>query len=202
MNLVLFGNRESGHSYKVALALRLLELGYEYRAVDLALPRPSRGADFRAAARFNEVPTLVADGAPIVQSNAILLYLSRLSRKLHGSLGPDRLLEWLFWESNRIGFSVPNLRVARHFMSDAEPALVSWLETRAQADLDRLEQEFATGAVYLAGEEISIADISCAGYLFWPGQAGIDLSRWPSVSAWIDRIRQTPGWSAPYDLLA
>ena len=202
MNLVLFGNRESGHSYKVALALRMLELGYEYRAIDLALPRSSRGADFRAAARFSEVPTLVADGAPIVQSNAILLYLSRLSRKLHGSLGLDRLLEWLFWESNRIGFSVPNLRVARHFMSDTEPALVSWLEARAQADLDRLEQEFAAGAAYLAGEEISIADISCAGYLFWPEQAGIDLSHWPSVSAWIDRIKQTPGWSSPYDLLA
>ncbi len=36
MTLVLYGNRESGHSYKVALALRLLGRPYIYRAVDLS----------------------------------------------------------------------------------------------------------------------------------------------------------------------
>ena len=70
---VLYCNRESGHSYKVALALRLMAIPFEQRAVDLNLPRAERDADFRAASLFGEVPVLVdEDGLAVSQSNAIL----------------------------------------------------------------------------------------------------------------------------------
>jgi glutathione S-transferase len=44
-HLVLYGNRESGHSFKVKLALALLELDHEYRHIDLRMARSSRPAD-------------------------------------------------------------------------------------------------------------------------------------------------------------
>jgi glutathione S-transferase len=45
-----------------------------------------------------------------------------------------------------------------------------------------------------------VADVACCTYLFWPEQAGLDLSAWPHVLRWLERIRQLPGWAAPYDL--
>jgi glutathione S-transferase len=201
--LVFYGNRESGHSYKVALALTLLGLPYEYRAIDLATPRASRPDDFRAASRFGEVPALVAeDRAPIVQSNAILLYLAGATGRLQGAGDMERVTEWLFWETNRIGFSLPNLRYARTFAADTPADVIAWMERRTRADLDRLDAEFAGGRRFLLGEDVSIADLSCCGYLFWPEQAGLDLGGWPGLLGWLDRIRALPGWKPPYELLA
>jgi glutathione S-transferase len=199
--LVLYGNRESGHSYKVKLALRLLGLEHAYRPVDLALDRCDRPPDFREVSRYGEVPVLVTDGEPLVQSNAILMHLARTTGRLRGECDPDRTVEWLFWEANRIGFSVANLRFARRFAVDTPAGVVAWLEARARADLDRLDAEFASTERFLLGSTISIADIACCAYLFWPEQTGLDYAHWRNVAAWIDRIRALPGWAHPYDLL-
>ena len=200
-NLVLYGNKESGHSYKVKLALTLLGLEHEYRPVDLTLERCDRPPEFREVSRYGEVPVLLVNGEPIVQSNAILMHLARTTGRLRGECDPDRTVEWLFWEANRIGFSVANLRFARRFKPDTAPDVVAWLETRARADLDRLDEEFQRNDGFLLGSTLSIADIACCGYLFWPEQTGLDYAPWRHVSAWLDRIRAVPGWAHPYDLL-
>ena len=190
----------SSRAYKVALALTLLGVDHEYRHVELNTPREARRTDWRAASRFAEVPVLVADGRPIVQSNAILLHLARA----HGALGwdrdPDRLTEWLFWEANRIGLALPNLRLLTHFGVEAEPGLEAWLRARLDADLARLDEELAEQA-FLLGDAVSAADLSCCGYLFFADQAGLDLAAWPNVSGWLDRIRALPAWRHPYDLM-
>jgi glutathione S-transferase len=152
--------------------------------------------------RFGEVPVLVADGNAIVQSNAILVHLMRATGRLAGGEGTDRIVEWLFWEANRIGFSLPNLRLARHFGGDASPDVVDWLECRVRTDLDRLDTEFAKGKPFLTGESVSIADLSCSGYLYWADQAGIDVAAWRNVEGWLGRIRALDGWRAPHALLA
>lgn len=199
--MILYGNKQSGHSYKVALALALLGLPHEYRAVDLMVPRPERPAGFRAVSRFGEVPVLVVEGRPpLVQSNAILLHLARTTGRLGGD-DPDGIAQWLFWESNRVGLSVPNLRLARKFMPDTPPEVVAWLEGRAVGDLDRLDLELADKP-FLMGDTVTVADLSCCGYLFWLDQAGLDAARWPAMAAWLDRVRTVPGWKHPYELLA
>ncbi|WP_134499544.1 glutathione S-transferase family protein [Microvirga pakistanensis] len=199
--LVLYGNRESGYSYKVKLALTLLGLEHEYRPVDLTIARNHRPPEFREVSRYGEVPVLVTDGEALVQSNAILMHLARTTGQLRGECDPDRTVEWLFWEANRITFSISNLRFARYFTNDTSPDVIAWLESRARADLDRLDEEFRTKDAFLLGSTISVADIACCSYLFWPEQTGIDYSAWRNVRAWLDRIRAVPGWAPPYGLL-
>ncbi len=201
-HLVLYGNRESGHSYKVRLVLSLLGLPHEYRPVDLQLDRADRPAEFRAASRFGEVPVLVVDGEPMVQSNAILMHLARTTGRLRGEGDPDRAVEWLFWEANRVGFSVPNLRFARRFTTDTPADVLAWLEARALADLGRLDEELAKGSGFILGRSISVVDVACCAYLFWADQAGLDLAPWSHVRTWLGRIREEPGWRHPYELMA
>ncbi len=198
--LVLYGNRESGHSYKVKLALTLLGLEHEYRFVDLAVERANRPPDFREVSRYGEVPVLVTDGEPLVQSDAILMHLARTTGRLRGECDPDRTVEWLFWEANRIGFSVPNLRYARIFQTDTPPEVLAWLEARAVSDLARLDQELAARPYLL--DTLSIVDVACCGYLYWADQAGLDLKRWLHVAAWLNRLSQEPGWAHPDMLMA
>ena len=200
---ILYCNRESGHSYKVALALRLMGVPYEQRPVDLNLPRAERGADFRAAALFGEVPVYVdEDGLAVCQSNAILDTIARRYAKLDGRTPAlrTRVREWLAWEANRLAMSFPHLRYSRRF-TRADPVLEAWWSGRMRADFDCLDAHLRE-RTFVVGEAATIADISCCGYLFWTDQAGVDLAPWPAIGAWLDRIRSLPGWLAPYDLLA
>ena len=197
---LLYGHRESGHSYKVRLALTLLGAAHEYREIDLFAPREQRPRDWQVASRFGEVPVLVADGRPIVQSDGILLHLARKHRALGWEVDPDRLTEWLFWEANRIGISLPNLRLYTHFKLPAEPGVEAWLQGRLTADLTRLDDELGHSH-FLLGDAISAADIACCAYLFFADQVAVDLADWPNVAAWLDRIRALPGWQHPYALM-
>jgi glutathione S-transferase len=198
---VLFGNHESGHAYKAKLALTLLGIDHEYRAVDLDVPLERRRPDFLQASRFGEVPVLVDGAVTLAQSDAILLYLAAKTGRLGGDLPMQHLTEWMFWEANRIGFSVPNLRAGRTYAAGTRsPDVIAWLEQRAHSDLARLDHELA-GRPFLLGPGLTVVDIACCAYLFWPEQAGLELSLWANVVQWLDRIRALPGWAAPYDLL-
>jgi len=197
---ILYGNRESGHAYKAKLAMTLLGIAHDYRDVDLEQPREQRRADFRAVSPYGEVPVLVDGGVPLAQSNAILLHLARRTGRLGGELDQRQLTQWLFWEANRIGLSVPNLRHALKWAPQTPDAIKAWLRERAMADLARLDRELASKP-FVLGAAATVVDIACCGYLFWTDQAQLDLQAWPCVGAWLDRIRALPGWAAPYELL-
>lgn len=200
MHIHLYGNRESGHSYKVALALRLINLPFTLESVDMELPREKRSEGFRKHARFSEIPALTIDGESLVQSNVILDVLARRTGKLDGKdeREKQRVREWMAWEANRIGFSMPNLRWSRGFVPQGAQ-VEQWLEARTLRDLDVLNQSL-TKTVYLIGSHLTIADISCCAYLYWPNQAGIDLGPYPHLRRWLDAIARQPNWIDPYEL--
>lgn len=200
MQIHLYGNRESGHSYKVALALRLLDLPFTLESVDMGLPREKRSAGFRQHARFSEIPAITIDGEALVQSNVILDHLARITGKLDGSDEPGRLRvrEWMAWEAARIGFSMPNLRWSRGFVPQGAQ-VEEWLEARTLRDLEFLNQSL-TKSVYLTGSRLTIADICCCAYLYWPNQAGINLGPYPHLRRWLDAISRQPKWVDPYDM--
>ncbi|MGA9334435.1 MAG: glutathione S-transferase family protein [Rudaea sp.] len=199
---ILYCHHESGHCYKVALAMTLMGLEYEQRPVDLNRMREARADDFREIAFFDEVPVLVFDdGLAVCQSNTILDTLARRYARLDGSTDAERIRvrEWLAWDFSRISLNLSYVRLSRNFTA-LDPAVEAWYADRLQADLDRLNQNLYS-ADFLVGDTPTIADISCCGYLFWADQARLDLASWPAVKAWLERIGALPNWQAPYDLL-
>lgn len=198
--MLLFGNAASGHSYKVRLYLLLAGIEHEYRPIDLDIPRDARPADFVAASRYGEVPVLVCDGTSFCQSNAILIFLAQRFGRFQGHAQEwHRILEWLSWETNRIGFSVPNLRHARRW-EPQPPQVLEYLAERARADLATLDRLLADGEFLLASG-ISIADLSCAAYLYWIDQAGLSLATHPNVRRWLQSIAACDGWKPPDEAL-
>lgn len=196
----LFGNRESGHSYKVSLALWLAGIAHQYTEIDLGVAREARPEPFRSLAKYGEVPLLLHAGQAFVQSNAILIHLAEHAGVLGGETPErmDRVREWLFWEANRIGFSLPNLRYGLRFVDGGiAPAVEAMLRERLAGDLARLEQELGDGRAFVLGDAPTVADVSLCAYLYWPEQARIDVP--PAVQAWLGRIARLPGWRHPYD---
>jgi glutathione S-transferase len=200
--LTLYGHPESGHTYKVALSLALMDEPFEYRWVDVFAPRAARDPEFQRVSRFGEIPVLVDAGVAYAQSDAILLQLAGKHCRLGGET-PARLAqvrERLFWEANRVGISLPNLRHYQRFApGTASAGALEWLRARMLADFAALDQQL-TAQPFLLDGEVTVADIACSAYLLYE-DAGLDLTKWPAMQAWLGRIRALPGWQHPHTLL-
>lgn len=175
---------------------------YQYREVDIFLPPSERPRDFRERSRFEEVPVLVHGDTTLSQSNAILLYLSDLTGRFCGATKATRpvILEWLFWEMSRLNLGVANLRFLRRFEKNPPADVVTLFEQRATEALAVLDMHLGS-TCFIVGPDVTVADISCCGYLFWAHQAGLDLTKLPNVSRWLDDIRGLQHWRSPEDLL-
>jgi glutathione S-transferase len=194
--MLLYGSTDSGHSFKVRSFLLLAGLEHEYRWIDLNKPRVERPQDFVVASKFGEVPVLLDEGHTLCQSNAILIYLAQKSQSFVGQ--PDEwqaVLEWLSWETNRVGFSVPNLRYTL-LWAKQPPEVLAYLRARAEADLDTLES-FLSSSEYLVPSGPTIADIRCSAYLFWLAQTGLSVAEYPNVKRWLSALSALPRWCHP-----
>jgi glutathione S-transferase len=60
-------------------------------------------------------------------------------------------------------------------------------------------EQHLTGREYFVGEGYTIADIALFAYTHVAHEGGFDLARYPSVRAWIARVRGQPGHIAITD---
>lgn len=198
----LFGHPDSGHAYKVRLFMVAAGMPHEYEVIDIFAARESRSAQFQAHARFGEVPLLLDGSHALTQSNAILLYLAdRLGQ--WGAENADtlqRCQEWLFWEANKIGLCLPQLRAHQLFDTmRLNDDVYEWLSNRYQHDVGLLNNELADGRRFIIGDEPTVADFSLCGYLVFAEQAKVNVPA--HVQDWLIRIAGLPGWQPPATLL-
>ena len=200
--LKLYGHYDSGHVYKVMLFLELANIPYEYEQVDIWIDKQDRQADFLKHSRNGEVPCLLIDGQAYIQSNLILHKLAS-EYKIYGGESPQRLLQsldWQFWEANRLGMCLPQLRYAKLFAPDEFNAQsLAFLKNRFDQDIAVLAGQFSDGRDFILDDNPGIADFSICGYLYWADEADLQLPE--MVNSWLDRISQLPGWQPPYDMM-
>lgn len=203
--ITLYGNPESGHTYKVKLYLDSNEIKHEYKVVDIFTARNEREEPFCGLSlkKFGEVPLLTCGEMVYAQSNSILLFLSE---KFNIGCGDsltekNEVREWLFWEANKIGLSLPHLRLARsYFPEDFPEGSVEWLQMRFDFDVNVLNEQLSDGRQFIIGDSITIADYSICGYMFFANHAKVNLPKY--VKSWLIRIQQLPNWRPPFELLS
>ena len=199
MKLHCFG--ESGHSYKVALALELAGADWEPVYVDF-FKGETRGPDFRGATNeMGECPVLVDGDVRLSQSGVILDYLTEKTGRFGGA---DRreVLRWVLWDNHKLSSQAGALRFLMNFLpEDKRPApVIDWMGGRVKAAYGVLDTHLA-GRDWIAGDGITAADLSCCGYLFYPEPFGFARADWPNIDRWLSNIEALPRWKAPYDLM-
>jgi glutathione S-transferase len=190
----LFGMADSGNCYKVKLALEQLALPYRWIEVDPARG-DTRAPEFLAMNPGGKVPTLeLEDGSFLPESNAILHYLADGSRLLPtGRLQRARVLQWMFFEQYS---HEPYVAVARAILRYQPPEsarraeLPRLLERGAQA-LSVMEQHLRREPFFVDAR-YSIADIALYAYTHCAGDGGFDLSAYPAIGAWLERVKSQP----------
>jgi glutathione S-transferase len=196
---------QSGNSFKVAFALRAMELPYESVLVDF-MHGQTRDAGWRAEVNaMGEAPVLDDGPLRLTQSGVILTHLARVSGKFGGrdEREQQEILRWLLFDNHKFTSYFATYRFMKSFGPTApDPAVMGFLRARIDSAHAIVNQHLATRP-FLLGEQPTIADISLSGYVFYPvAESGIDIAAsYPNLGAWIGRLRQLKGWGDPYEVM-
>ncbi len=194
---------ESGHSYKVALTLALSHTDWEPVFVDF-FGGATRGAEYRAMNVMGEAPVLEDGDLVLTQSGVIQDYLVGKTGQLGWSDDAERreVWRWILFDNHKVSSQVGAFRFQKNFLpaDKRKQDVLDFLQGRLVSALAVLDARL-TGRDWLATPGVSIADLACCGYLFYPEDLGFDRKDFPNVSAWLDRIAALPGWAHPYDLM-
>lgn len=194
---------ESGNAYKAALTLELTGLEWEPVYVDF-FNGATRTPAFRELNPMGEVPVMIDGDITLSQSGVIQDYVSSKSGKLGGRSAVARreILRWMFWDNHKMSSPAGMTRYLANFPpADKRPAeVIAFNQARLKNAYKILDGALANHS-WLVGDTLTIADIACCGYLFYPEPFGFDRADWPNIDDWLTRISQTPGWKHPYDLM-
>jgi glutathione S-transferase len=195
----LYSMQRSGNSYKVRLALALLNTPYHAIEIDI-LRGESRTPEFLEKNPSGQVPLLeIEDGRYLAESNAILWYVA-----LGTPLSPEQrveraeALQWMFFEQHALE---PNIGAAYFWLALVKGgrvlqthALEDWME-RGYAALQVMENHLKSHDYFAAGQ-LTVADIALYGYTHVADRCDFELDTFPSIRAWLKRVEAAPGFVA------
>lgn len=191
VSITLYGVALSGHCHRVELLLRMLKLPY----VRIDAPAPVRQtAEFASLNPLRQIPVLQDGEHTLADSNAIMVYL--VKRYAPGShwlpedaIGAATVQRWLSIAAGEIAYGPAKARVSARwgdvglsqaFMSKLADKVLAFMETEL------------TQRTWLAAAHVTLADLACYSYIAHAPEGGIDLTPYPSVRAWIQRVEQLP----------
>ena len=203
MSAKLYCFGESGNAYKAALGLTFAEMDWEPVYVDF-FNGETRTPAFREINEMGEVPVLVDGDTTLTQSGVILDYISSKTGKVGGRSAAARreVLRWLFWDNHKLsGVAGPTRFLMNFLPPEKRPQeVIAFNQGRLKAAYTLLNAHLAKSD-WIVGDQVSIADLSCCGYLFYEEPFGFDRADWPHIDRWLNQIAALPGWKHPYDMM-
>jgi len=191
----------SGPTYKVGLMLSLSGAPFSYAHVNLREGEHKR-PDYLAKNRYGQVPCLSTGKMHLCQSASILEYLADALGKFKGRGAEEtaRIREWMFWDFDRLAPGIYRARAVKRGFRQAGADTLAMYETEGKAGLAVLEEALAESPL-LVGKRPTIADIDAYGVVHFAADGGFDLSAFPHVSAWKQRMEKLRGFGTPEQVL-
>ncbi len=102
-------------------------------------------------------------------------------------------MQWLFFEQYS---HEPYIAVVRFWVCfAAQPPGEEEIEAKRQggyAALDAMETHLQSRR-YLVADRFTIADIALYAYTHVADEGGFDMSSYPAIGSWVERVADTPG---------
>ena len=190
----VYGDYRSGNCYKVKLMLHLLDAAYEWVPIDILRGDTQKEA-FLAKNPNGKIQVLeLDDGTCLWESNAILNFLADGSEFLPSEPRlRTQVLQWQFFEQYS---HEPYVAVARFIqlyqgLPEERREEYEACHIRGHKALKVMEKQLQR-TPYLVGDNYSIADIALYAYTHVADEGGFDLSDYPAIRAWLDRVASHP----------
>jgi glutathione S-transferase len=198
----LYSHPLSLNCYKVRLLLSFLDQEYEYENVDLVNDR-HKSDEFLIRHPLGQVPVLADGDFSIWDSQAILVYLARKFESEKwlplNARTSAQIASWLSFAAKELAIGLAAARV-HHILGGQGINFV----TRLNIEIDRAVSQgekslevlnhYLSDRQWLATDAPTIADIACFPAIEFAHEGKIGLSAYPHVQAWVDQVKQLPGY--------
>lgn len=192
----LYEMSDSGNCYKARLLLNQLGIDYERIPTNI-LQGESRTEQFLRLNPNGKVPLLVLpDGKPLAESNAILCYLAEGSELIPTERYERALaLQWLFFEQYSHEPFIATNRFWIHLegSADANAQRIAANHPKGLAALGVMQEHLNQHDFFTASNRYGIADIALYAYTHVAHQGNYDLTPFPAIGAWLQRVVDHPG---------
>jgi glutathione S-transferase len=191
--ICLYGANLSSPANKVRFALNLLGLEYEYKQVNLRAGE-HKTEEYLKIHPAGKVPALTDGDFCLFESNAMIRYLAD---KCDSELYPKDLKkratveQWLDYCSIHLGMSMARVTFNRVFapafgMPVDESSLKTGIEFLAR-DLPVIDKQLGK-TKYMAGNDMTLADISLLSCLDPAEVSDVDLTPYKNICAWRNEL--------------
>lgn len=190
----LYGHELSGNSYKAKLLLCVLGIEYQWLKVDL-MKGEHKTPEFLALNPFGQVPLLVDGDVILSDAQAILVYIaSRYGNEQWlpmDAVSLARVVRWLSTSAGEVRQGPENARL--YYLFNTTSINIDQAHQKAEFILGQLDKHLSDRP-WLEFDRPTIADIAIFPYIALAGDGKIDLSPYPHVLHWIERVKQLPGY--------
>ncbi|MEH2394402.1 MAG: glutathione S-transferase family protein [Nostoc sp.] len=192
--LRLYDFLPSGNGYKIRLLLT--QLGMPFERIELnILKGETQTPEFLSKNPNGKIPLLeIEPGKYLAESNAILVYLSEGTEFLpYDRFLRAQVLQWLCIEQYS---HEPFIATSRFWIS-----ILGKTEEHSEAIKQKHESGYTalslmdkhlTSHIFFVGECYTIADIALFAYTHVADEGGFDLTQFPAIQAWIERVKAQP----------
>lgn len=183
----------SGSCYKIRTLLNILGVEYESVAVDF-INKEHKNAHYTALNAFGELPIMDADGLILRDAQAIMVYLAKKYDTSNSWYPNDaeamgRISQWLATGGGEVMNSA-GARLVKILNYDMD---LNKLQAGANRVFKIMDEHLATREWLELGHP-TIGDLACFPYTAMAGEGGIDLSAYPNVVKWVERMKHLPGF--------
>jgi glutathione S-transferase len=195
--LTIYGHPMSTCTRKVLMTLAENELPFEMSVVDFATGAHKQEPHI-SRQPFGRIPAMNDDGFELFESRAICRYLDEKgSKKLVPADAKARakMEQWISIETSEFTGNAMKFVYKHIFQRPQEDAVMESATKGLEAALGVLEKQLAK-TPYLVGKDLTLADVCYMPYFEYAMNTPAKdiISKYPSVVAWWDRVRERPTW--------
>ncbi|MCC3569169.1 MULTISPECIES: glutathione S-transferase family protein [unclassified Microcoleus] len=189
----LYEYSPSGNCYKVRLLLTQLNIPFDRTEINI-LQKESRTPEFLVKNPNGRIPVLeIVPGKFLFESNAIMFYLSEETEFFPSDkFERAQVMQWLFFEQYS---HEPFIATSRFWYltgkAEEYQAALQQKQAPGYAALGVMEQHLEKNKFFV-GDRYSIADIGLFAYTHVAAEGGFDLTGFPAIQTWIERIKNQP----------
>ena len=188
--LTLYGDSISGNCMKPKWTAERLGIDYDWVEIDI-LNGGTQTEEFLALNPVGQVPLARwPDGRALPQSNAIMLYLADGSDLIPSDpFKRAQMNSWLFWEQYSHETAIAVRRFKKLYLNLPDEEIDPELMAKGRRALGVMELQL-TFSEWLVGDGLTCADIALVAYTRLAHEGGFDLSEFPAVHSWVQRVER------------
>jgi GSH-dependent disulfide-bond oxidoreductase len=196
------------NGHKIHIMLEECGLPYKVTPINIGAGDQFK-PDFLKISPNNKMPALVdpdgPDGKPIslFESGAILIYLAAKTGQFMPSTdrGKYQVLQWLMFQMGGVGPMLGQNHHFRLYAPEKLPYAIDRYTQEAKRIYGVINTQLSANA-FIAGKSYSIADMAIYPWLRnWKAQ-GIELTDYPALKAWFDKLEKRPAVQRGCQVLA